>query len=195
MKAVPFFKLTQEGADIIVNAAVEKAYGGKRKVAWFEVFAGEASKTKFDNWLPDDTVDAFKKAGGKGPVFSQLTLCWGSDRDEAIELAHRQWPNTGLLFWAYVTTVPLTLLTLANLVAAWVEQGPRRRWWLGAAVSLGLMVVSFAVQGLGHKREAEAPVPFDGPGDFLARVFVEQFITFPRFVLSGGWMRQLSSRD
>jgi hypothetical protein len=30
--------------------------------------------------------------------------------------------------------VPLTLLTLANLVAAWVEQGPRRRWWLGAAV-------------------------------------------------------------
>jgi hypothetical protein len=44
------------------------------------------------------------------------------------------WPNTGIEFWAYVTTVPLTLLTLANLVAAWVEQGPRRRWWLGAAV-------------------------------------------------------------
>jgi hypothetical protein len=44
------------------------------------------------------------------------------------------WPNTGIEFWAYVTTVPLTLLTLANFVAAWVEQGPRRRWWLGAAV-------------------------------------------------------------
>lgn len=44
------------------------------------------------------------------------------------------WPNTGLEFWVYVTTVPLTLLTLANLVAAWRDQGPRRYWWLSAAV-------------------------------------------------------------
>jgi hypothetical protein len=43
------------------------------------------------------------------------------------------WPNTGLEFWVYVTTVPLTLLTLANLVAAWQERGPRRIWWLGAS--------------------------------------------------------------
>ncbi len=42
------------------------------------------------------------------------------------------WPNTGLKFWAYVTTVPLTLLTLASLVAAWRDQGPRRYWWLGS---------------------------------------------------------------
>jgi hypothetical protein len=42
------------------------------------------------------------------------------------------WPNTGLKFWVYVTTVPLTLLALASLVAAWQEQGPRRFWWLGA---------------------------------------------------------------
>ncbi len=42
------------------------------------------------------------------------------------------WPNTGLEFWVYVTTVPLTLLTLASLVAAWRDQGPRRYWWLGA---------------------------------------------------------------
>jgi hypothetical protein len=42
------------------------------------------------------------------------------------------WPNTGLKFWAYVTTVPLTLLTLASLIAAWRDQGPRRYWWLGA---------------------------------------------------------------
>jgi hypothetical protein len=44
----------------------------------------------------------------------------------------QRWPNTGLKFWAYVTTGPLTLLTLASLVAAWREQGPRRYWWLGA---------------------------------------------------------------
>ena len=42
------------------------------------------------------------------------------------------WPNTGLEFWVYVTTVPLTLLTLANLVAGWLDRGPRRYWWLGA---------------------------------------------------------------
>jgi hypothetical protein len=44
------------------------------------------------------------------------------------------WPNTGLQFWVYVTTVPLTLLTLTNLVAAWLDRGIRRYWWLGAVV-------------------------------------------------------------
>ena len=42
--------------------------------------------------------------------------------------------DTGRRFWLSVTTVPLTLLTLASLVAAWQSQGPRRPWWLGAAV-------------------------------------------------------------
>jgi hypothetical protein len=42
--------------------------------------------------------------------------------------------DTGRKFWAYVTTVPLTLLTLANLVVAWQSQGPRHEWWLGAAI-------------------------------------------------------------
>jgi G6PDH family F420-dependent oxidoreductase len=46
--------------------------------------------------LKTDTIATFEGAGGSGPIFSQLTLCWGPDRDEAIELAHRQWPNTGL---------------------------------------------------------------------------------------------------
>jgi hypothetical protein len=42
--------------------------------------------------------------------------------------------DTGRRFWAFVTTVPLTLLTLANLAVAWQSQGPRHEWWLGAAV-------------------------------------------------------------
>jgi hypothetical protein len=45
----------------------------------------------------------------------------------------QMWPHTGTEFWVYVTTVPLTLPTLANLVAAWLDRGPRRYWWLGAA--------------------------------------------------------------
>ena len=43
-----------------------------------------------------------------------------------------QWPNTGLLFWAYVTTVPLTLLTILNAIAAYRSRNPRRRWHLSA---------------------------------------------------------------
>ncbi len=41
--------------------------------------------------------------------------------------------NTGLRFWVFVTTIPLTLLTLANLIAAWRSQGLLRRWWLSAS--------------------------------------------------------------
>lgn len=50
-----------------------------------------------------------------------------------VEEARRA--NTGLRFWVYVTTVPLTLLTLANLIAAWRAQGAIRGWWLGAAIA------------------------------------------------------------
>lgn len=46
--------------------------------------------------LNEKTIAAFEAAGGSGPIFSQLTLCWGPDKDEAIKVAHRQWPNTGL---------------------------------------------------------------------------------------------------
>ena len=47
-------------------------------------------------------------------------------------LSPKDWPNTGLLFWVYATTVPLTLLALANLITAWLDEGGRRKWWLGA---------------------------------------------------------------
>ena len=44
----------------MLDAAVEKAYGGKRKIAWMEVYAGEKSFKQFNNWLPDETVEAFR---------------------------------------------------------------------------------------------------------------------------------------
>ncbi|HWY74931.1 MAG TPA: isocitrate dehydrogenase (NADP(+)) [Verrucomicrobiae bacterium] len=73
---LPFIRGDGTGPDIwhasqqVFDAAVQKAYGGQRKIAWFEVFAGEASKNKFDNWLPDDTVEAFREflVGIKGPL-------------------------------------------------------------------------------------------------------------------------------
>jgi hypothetical protein len=44
------------------------------------------------------------------------------------------WPNTGVMFWVYVTTIPLTLIAVANLIAAWIYRSIRRKWWLSAAV-------------------------------------------------------------
>ena len=58
--------------------------------------AARASDGLWLSSLDEDTISAFQAAGGEGPVFSQLTLCWGPDEDEAIELAHKHWPNTGL---------------------------------------------------------------------------------------------------
>jgi isocitrate dehydrogenase len=73
---VPFIRGDGTGPDIwaaserVFDAAVNKAYGGKRKISWFEVFAGETAKNKFDDWLPDDTVEAFREylVGIKGPL-------------------------------------------------------------------------------------------------------------------------------
>jgi isocitrate dehydrogenase len=73
---IPFIRGDGTGPDIwaasvrVFEAAVQKAYGGKRKISWFEVFAGEESFKKFNNWLPDDTVEAFKEylVGIKGPL-------------------------------------------------------------------------------------------------------------------------------
>src|SRR5580693_3117737 len=73
---LPFIRGDGTGPDIwaasvrVFDAAVQRAYGGKRKISWFEVFAGEESFKKFNNWLPDDTVEAFKEylVGIKGPL-------------------------------------------------------------------------------------------------------------------------------
>ncbi len=73
---IPFIEGDGTGADIwrssvrVLDAAVAKAYGGKKKIAWMEVFAGEKSFTQFNNWLPDETVEAFNRylVGIKGPL-------------------------------------------------------------------------------------------------------------------------------
>jgi hypothetical protein len=49
------------------------------------------------------------------------------------EIPPQDWPNTGLMFWVYVTTIPLTLLTGANLISAWTNRSAKRYWWLSAA--------------------------------------------------------------
>jgi isocitrate dehydrogenase len=73
---IPFIEGDGIGPDIwrasvrVIDAAVDKAFGGKKKIAWAEVYAGEKAKTLFDTWLPDETLEAFKdyRVGIKGPL-------------------------------------------------------------------------------------------------------------------------------
>ncbi len=75
---IPFIEGDGTGADIwkaaqhVLDAAVQKAYGGKRKVVWFEVYAGEKSNTVYgeNTWLPQDTLDAIREyvVAIKGPL-------------------------------------------------------------------------------------------------------------------------------
>ena len=77
---IPFIEGDGTGRDIwrasvrVFDAAVEKAYGGKRKVHWMEVYAGEKSFKSFNNWLPDETVQAFTEflVGIKGPLTTPI---------------------------------------------------------------------------------------------------------------------------
>jgi isocitrate dehydrogenase len=88
---IPFIRGDGTGPDIwaasqrVFDAAIQKAYGGKRKVSWFEVFAGERAFKQFNTWLPEATVEAFREylVGIKGPL---TTPVGGGIRSLNVEL-------------------------------------------------------------------------------------------------------------
>jgi isocitrate dehydrogenase len=73
---IPFVEGDGTGPDIwraavrVFDAAVEKAYGGERRIAWMETFAGEKAHKSFSDWLPQETIDAMKefRVSIKGPL-------------------------------------------------------------------------------------------------------------------------------
>jgi len=77
---LPFIEGDGTGPDIwrasqaVFDAAVKKAYGGKKQIAWMEVYAGEKAFNRFKTWLPDDTVTAFREhlVGIKGPLTTPI---------------------------------------------------------------------------------------------------------------------------
>ncbi len=77
---LPFIEGDGTGPDIwrasqaVFDAAVDKAYKGKRRIAWMEVYAGEKAFNRFKDWLPEDTVNAFKEfvVGIKGPLTTPI---------------------------------------------------------------------------------------------------------------------------
>ncbi|ABE46650.1 hypothetical protein [Polaromonas sp. JS666] len=84
----------------------------------------------------------------------------------------------------HIAVVPLFLAGNAGLVASLAE-----RSWFWGLTSLAAMVVSVALQGRGHRQEENPPEPFTSAANAVCRIFLEQWITFPRFVVSGGWLR------
>ena len=97
---------------------------------------------------------------------------------ETYPLAHASRKNLVI----HALTQPVFVLGLAALA------GGLGTLHLGAALA-GLVAMAFAAaaQGAGHKGEANPPAPFRSKLDIVARLFAEQFVTFPRFVLSGGF--------
>ncbi len=108
------------------------------------------------------------------------------------ELAEWQWRDypqyhqsrANLLL--HVVLVPLFLLGNVAVLAGAVVLS-----WPLAVGGLLLSAVAFGLQGLGHKGEPVPPVPFRGAADVAGRILLEQWVTFPRFVLSGGWGESL----
>jgi hypothetical protein len=93
--------------------------------------------------------------------------------------AHRDRRNLAV----HLITAPLFVAGTCVLLASPVLG------WVGAPVGAAAMLVTVVAQGRGHKLEQAAPAPFRGPADVAARLFVEQWITFPRFVFSGRFVR------
>jgi hypothetical protein len=81
----------------------------------------------------------------------------------------------------HALTVPVFQVgTVALLVSPFLGA------WL-ALFGIGAMAGTMVLQGRTHRLERKAPIPFRGPGDVVARIMAEQWLTFPRYVASGGF--------
>ncbi|AXF85441.1 hypothetical protein DTO96_101172 [Ephemeroptericola cinctiostellae] len=86
----------------------------------------------------------------------------------------------------HIVVVPLFLAGNVALVVAVIERSATL-----AIFSVVAMVVSVAFQARGHGKEEVPPEPFTSRTNALSRILLEQWVTFPRFVISGGWFRAL----
>lgn len=98
---------------------------------------------------------------------------------------HRNPTNLAL----HIIAVPLFILGALTLLDGLLDLSL-------SAILLGVigMVASLAIQGRGHKLEEQAPEPFSDRKDAVTRLLAEQFVTFPRFLLSGAWWRAWRNR-
>src|SRR4030095_7027638 len=106
-----------------------------------------------------------------------------------VEVARRD--DTGLRYWAYVTTGPLTLLTLANLAIAWTTSGPERAWWLAAAVVVLLdrllTFCYFIPTMVGVMKGPDSPAAFATAARWIRLNYLRHALVF------AGWMAALEA--
>jgi hypothetical protein len=96
--------------------------------------------------------------------------------------------RTRLNLAIHIVAVPLFMLGCAAVALGVLRLAPLR-----IVSGFVAMIVSVGLEGFGHRLEPERPVPFASFGDFVKRFFFEQWVTFPRFVLSGRYFRNLAS--
>ena len=125
-------------------------------------------------------------AFGAGLYEARVVVPRGAD------LPPKDWPNTGLLFWVYVTPVPLTLLAFANLIAAWLDKSVRRKWWLGAVFILlieRLTTFSYFTPTMINFTASDQPNP-----ETRARLSQWLFFNHGRHLLTlAGWLMALKA--
>lgn len=100
--------------------------------------------------------------------------------DLIADYAAQHRDKTNLLI--HIITVPLFILLMVGAALALL-----RFQVLSALVNIGLAYACFGLQGYGHNNERNRPAPFKDPQDFILRSLREQFITFPKFVFTGGF--------
>jgi hypothetical protein len=108
------------------------------------------------------------------------------------DLPPKDWPNTGILFWAYVTTVPLTLLAFANLITAWLDKSVRRKWWLSAVFIVlieRLATFTYFIPTMINLTKSDLP-----QAEILARLSQWLFFNHGRHLLTlAGWLMALKA--
>ncbi len=125
-----------------------------------------------------DRSGAVGYASSGAPVRKDL-LRWQLD-------GYATYHRAALNLWIHLFAVPWFVASSLAFVVALIAAS----WGAAAGAALSALV-AFVVQGIGHKREAAPPVPFDGAADAVTRILAEQFVTFPRFLFGGGWRAAL----
>ena len=120
-------------------------------------------------------------------TFTELLDWQWSDYSEK----HRN--RTNLLI--HIVAVPVFVVAAVNLVYAVAALLIFKLELARAILSLAAMGASLFAQGRGHALETRPPEPFSSRKDALRRLVSEQFVTFPRFVISGGWFENLEKAE
>ncbi|MCR8924413.1 DUF962 domain-containing protein [Dasania sp. GY-MA-18] len=91
--------------------------------------------------------------------------------------------------WLHIIFVPLFIGAVLSFIAALLNLDI-----FGVLISVLLMITAIGIQGVGHCKETNPAEPFTSLRNAIFRIFIEQLYTFPKFVLSGQWLKTLSGK-